>query len=158
MITKRRLQRLAICLLLCFGVSSLGGFFTQGSIDPWYTTLNRPLLTPPGWLFGPVWTLLYAMMAIALWLVWESPTPKKSPAITAFGIQLALNALWSPLFFYLKNPGLAFIEIILLWISIIATLYLFKRHSKTAALLLVPYLLWVSFAVYLNLFFWLLNA
>jgi tryptophan-rich sensory protein len=124
----------------------------------WYADLNKPAWNPPGWIFGPVWTALYAMMAVAAWLVWQQGgfVVQRRP-LGMFLAQLALNALWTPLFFGLRHPGLAFAEIILLWLAILATLLAFRPVSRTAAWLLVPYLAWVSFAAVLNGTIWRLN-
>jgi translocator protein len=140
---------------LCFAAAWVGSLFTPGE---WYERLIKPALTPPGWVFGPVWTLLYATMGVAAWLVWQRRGfAGAARALGLFLLQLGLNALWSYLFFGLKNPGLAFLNIVALWLVILATLMAFHRHYRPAGLLLLPYLLWVSFAVYLNLEFWRLN-
>ncbi len=123
-----------------------------------YGALVQPAWAPPTWLFGPVWTLLYATIAVAGWLVWRKDgwTGART-ALTVFAVQLVLNALWTPLFFGAGLFGVAFVEIVLLWLSIVATIVLFARHSRPAAGLLVPYLAWVTFASALNLAIWLLN-
>ncbi len=146
---------IAICLLA--GV--IGSFFTVQNIPTWYTTLNKPFFNPPNWIFGPVWTILYILMGIALFLVLNKKEVKgeKGTAILFFGIQLFLNLLWSILFFGLKSPVAGLLEIGILWISIVFTIFLFYRISKLSALLLAPYLLWVSFATVLNYFIWRLN-
>ncbi len=125
----------------------------------WYASLRKPSWNPPGWIFGPVWTALYAMMAVAAWLVWRRGgfAAQRRP-LGWFLAQLALNAAWTPLFFGLHWPGVAFAEIVLLWLAIVATLAAFRRVSRTATLLLVPYLLWVTFATVLNFTLWRLNA
>jgi benzodiazapine receptor len=145
----------AICLL----VGGIGGFFSASSVKTWYATLNRPAFSPPGWLFGPVWTMLYIMMGVAAGLVWRQgiATPAVKAAIAAFVIQLILNAIWSPLFFGLRSPLLGLVDIVPLWLAIVVTIILFWQVHKTAAILLVPYLLWVSFATLLNLRLWQLN-
>ena len=142
-------------LLLCFAASAMGALFMPGE---WYAALNKPAWNPPGWIFGPVWTVLYAMMAVAAWLVWQRGgfAAQRRP-LGLFLAQLALNALWTPLFFGLRQPGLAFAEIILLWLAILATLLAFRPVSRAAAWLLVPYLAWVSFAAVLNGTLWRLN-
>jgi tryptophan-rich sensory protein len=120
--------------------------------------LVQPALTPPGWVFGPVWTLLYIMMGVAAWLVWRRyGLAGAFWPLGLFILQLGLNALWSYLFFGLKNPGLAFLDIVALWLAILATLIAFWHYYPPAGQLLLPYLLWVTFAVYLNLQFWRLN-
>jgi len=153
-----------IKLIMAVGVSALAGvvgaMFTTPAIPTWYATLTMPLLTPPNWVFGPVWTTLYVLMGIALWLVWKdkaaAPEARRR-ALMLFFLQLALNVLWSYFFFGLQNPGLAAAEIILLWLSIRATMISFGNISHPAQLLLVPYMLWVSFATYLTIAIWLLN-
>ena len=143
-------------LSLTFAAAVFGGQFTPG---PWYAQLAKPGITPPAWVFGPVWTALYAMMAVAAWLVWKQRGfAGASLALTLFIVQLALNALWSWIFFGLHNPGLALAEIQLLWLAVLATLLAFRRHHKTAGLLLLPYLIWVTFAVVLNFLIRQMNA
>lgn len=152
----RRLLALAGWVLLCFAASSLGGLFGPGE---WYGTLKKPSWNPPGWIFGPVWTALYTTMAVAAWLVWrQGGWGKQRKPVLIFLVQLALNALWTPLFFGLHRPGVAFAEIVLLWLAIAATLAAFCRVSLIAAGLLVPYLAWVSFAAVLNFTLWRLNV
>lgn len=142
-------------LLLCFVAAAVGALFMPGE---WYAALNKPAWNPPGWIFGPVWTALYAMMAVAAWLVWKRGglAAQRRP-LGLFLTQLALNALWTPLFFGLRQPGVAFAEIILLWLAILATLLAFRPVSRAAAWLLAPYLAWVSFAAVLNATLWRLN-
>ncbi len=144
----------------------IGSFFTTPSIAGWYAGIVKPTLNPPAWVFGPVWTALYALMGISLFLIW-----KQHPyilenirmlrlwklGIALFFIQLILNTLWSIIFFGLHSPGGAFIEIIFLWLAILATIIAFAKISRPAAWLLVPYILWVSFAMYLNYSIWMLN-
>jgi benzodiazapine receptor len=146
---------LAFWLTVTFSAAWVGSRFQPGE---WYAGLVKPVLTPPAWVFGPVWTLLYLMMAIAAWLVWRTLglTGALGP-LGLFLMQLALNALWSYIFFGLQRPGLAFLDIVALWLAILATLIAFWRANPTAGLLLFPYLLWVSFATYLNFQFWRLN-
>ena len=124
----------------------------------WYASLNKPSWNPPAWIFGPVWTLLYTMMAVAAWLVWRRGgfAVHRKP-LACFLVQLALNAAWTPLFFGLHQPGWAFAEIVLLWLAIVATLAAFWRVHRPAAWLLVPYLAWVSFATFLNFTLWQMN-
>lgn len=145
-------------LLLCYGVAAGGSVFTAASVRDWYPTLVKPSWNPPSWVFGPVWTLLYTMMAVAAWLVWkrrgEAPV---GLALGVFGVQLALNFAWSLLFFGLHRPDLALLDIALLWLSILATIILFWRPSTLAGALLIPYLLWVTFASALNYAIWQLN-
>lgn len=137
----------------------IGSVFTTPSIPTWYATLARPALNPPAWVFGPVWTTLFALMGIAAFLVWRKGLDRRDVKI-ALGIfigQLVLNTLWSIIFFGLHSPGGAFIEIIFLWLAILATIITFAKISRPAAWLLLPYILWVSFAGYLNFSIWSLN-
>jgi tryptophan-rich sensory protein len=147
---------LIIFLVACFAVAALGSLATTPEIPGWYSTLSKPSWNPPNWLFGPVWTTLYAMMAVAAWLVWRRAG--WSSAITLFIIQLILNLAWSFIFFKFHSPGLAFIEIVLLWATIVATTVKFSGISQSAALLFIPYLLWVTFAAALNFSIWRLNS
>jgi len=151
--------KLVVSFLLCQMAGVIGGFFTASSVNTWYATLTKPAFSPPNWLFSPVWITLYLLMGISLFLVWRKglQTEGIKTALLFFGVQLALNTLWSILFFGLKMPLLAVIEILILWYFILITLLKFRRISKPAALLLVPYLLWVSFAAVLNFFLWYLN-
>jgi benzodiazapine receptor len=145
-----------ISLAVVFAAASVGSRYMPGE---WYAALRRPALTPPNWIFGPVWTVLYLLMGIAAGLVIRQAGWRRSiPAIGLFLLQLALNAAWSYLFFGLKQPGAALVDIGLLWLAIGATIFVFARWSKLAAALLVPYWLWVSFASYLNFEFWRLNG
>lgn len=150
---------LIVAVILSLSAGAIGSIFTFNSIQDWYQFLEKPVLNPPNWVFGPVWTLLYILMGVALFLIWKKGWKDKKVkiAINIFFIQLVLNALWSILFFGLQNPLLAFIEIVVLWISIVITMEKFYQISKPAMELLIPYLLWVSFAGYLNAFIWLLN-
>lgn len=142
-----------------FGAAALGSTVTSSSLDGWYPTLTKPAWNPPNWIFGPVWTTLYLLMAIAAWLVYRRGgwRPARG-ALGLYGLQLALNVAWSAIFFGLRAPGLAFAEILLLWLAITATGFAFGMHSRVAALLLVPYLAWTSFAALLNFTLWRLNA
>jgi benzodiazapine receptor len=148
---------LAVFVLICFA-AGLGGLVTSPQIPGWYADLAKPAWTPPDWIFGPVWTLLYLMMAIAAWLVWRQDgfAGVKLP-LALFAIQLVLNSLWSVLFFGLQSPGAAAVEIVLLWVAILATLIAFWRRSKLAGGMLMPYLAWVGFAAVLNFAIWRLN-
>jgi tryptophan-rich sensory protein len=151
----RKILGLLGWLLLCFASAAGGAVFMPGE---WYASLNKPAWNPPGWIFGPAWTTLYAMMAVAAWLVWQRGgfAAQRRP-LGLFLAQLALNALWTPLFFGLRQSGVAFAEILLLWLAIGATLLAFRPVSRAAAWLLVPYLAWVSFAAVLNGTIWRLN-
>ncbi|MFH2021964.1 MAG: TspO/MBR family protein [Patescibacteria group bacterium] len=153
------LVKLIISIIICQLAGGIGALFTTSAIPTWYKTLNKPVFSPPNWLFGPVWTLLYALMGISAYLIYQEGIGKKEvrAALVIFGGQLVLNALWSILFFGLKNPLLAFGEIILLWLFIILTIIKFYALNRTAAYLLLPYLFWVSFASILNFSIWYLN-
>ena len=148
---------LGLCgwLLLCFAAASLGAVFMPGE---WFAALRKPAWNPPGWVFGPVWSALYTMMAVAAWLVWKRGgfAAQRQP-LALFLAQLVLNAAWTPLFFGLHRPGVAFAEIILLWLAIAWTIAAFWRVHRVAAWLLAPYLAWVSFAAVLNGTLWRLN-
>ncbi|OGY18490.1 MAG: hypothetical protein A2900_03485 [Candidatus Chisholmbacteria bacterium RIFCSPLOWO2_01_FULL_50_28] len=147
---------LLISLGIAFGVAFLGSSVTTPSISGWYASLNKPSFNPPAWVFAPVWTILFAMMAIASFLVWKKQKKMKIP-LQLYGIQLFLNFLWSFLFFGLRRPDLALLEIALLWIVIQLTLRAFYAVDKLASYLLVPYILWVSFAAFINFSIVLLN-
>lgn len=143
--------------MVCQLAGVVGAVFTVSQVQIWYPTLIKPPLNPPAWLFGPVWAGLYLLMGIALYLVWESHSKDKSRALWLFAVQLALNAIWSPVFFGAHSIGSALAIIVLMWSAIVMTILIFKKISKPAAALLVPYILWVSFATYLNFALWWLN-
>jgi len=146
--TLQSVAALALLVVVVFGVAAVGATFAPGE---WYRSLEKPAFNPPSWVFAPVWTALYVTMALAAWLVWRrAPLRRLFWPGSAFTLQLALNGLWSFLFFGLHRPWLAFAEIVLLWLAIGATILLFARVRRLAAALLVPYLLWVSFAAVLN--------
>jgi translocator protein len=151
---------LVVFVVACFSAALIGSVFTSSSIPVWYETLLKPSFSPPNWLFGPVWTVLYLSMAVAGWLVWQQRgrNPTIALPLALFGIQLVLNILWSVLFFGLQAPGTALVEIIVLWAAILATLLSFWRVSKGAGWLLGPYLAWVTFAAVLNFEIWRLNS
>lgn len=150
---------LAVFVLICFAAAGLGGLVTAANIPNWYAAIIKPTWNPPNWIFGPVWSCLYLMMAVSAWLVWRQVglAGTKLPLVL-FAIQLALNSLWSALFFGLHSPGMAAVEIVILWLAIVATMVAFFRSSKIAGWLLVPYLAWVSFAAVLNFTIWRLNT
>jgi tryptophan-rich sensory protein len=160
-IVRRRMVRafaLLLALGLCLGVGGLGALATTPEIENWYRTLTRPAWTPPDWVFGPVWTALYVMMAVAAWLVWAASRSGGARApLAAFGLQLLLNLGWSWLFFGLHEPGWAAVEILALLVAIAVTIRLFLPRSRMAASLLVPYFVWVGFAAALNFTIWRLN-
>jgi tryptophan-rich sensory protein len=173
--------KLLTSLTITLAAGWVGSIFTMPAIDGWYAGLVKPALNPPSWVFGPVWSLLYVLMGIALFLVWKNdflvirPLIRKRPTwnrlserlwvgdlqkvniILVFLVQYILNIKWSFLFFYLKSPILALLCIIALWVAILYTIVNFYRVSRAAAWLLLPYLAWVSFATYLNFMFWQLN-
>lgn len=153
--------KLIISLAIPFFAAVIGSSFTFEAIPTWYATLQKPPLSPPNWIFGPVWTIIYLLMGLSFYLLWTQKTKrkkeKKGTAIELFLIQLTLNALWSILFFGLQNPFFALIGILFLWAAILSTIIYFYKISKPAAYLLYPYLLWVSFAAYLNFVIWKIN-
>lgn len=151
------IERLFLCLLLCLGGGWTTGLLTQHGITDWYPHLIKPYGTPPNVVFPIVWTILYIFMAFALALLWTSKTAKKKKAFLLFAIQLLLNFSWSWLFFYLQQPGLALVDITLLWLSIFFTIRCFWRHTRYGSYLLILYLAWVTYACYLNLFIWMYN-
>ena len=154
---KKWVSRLLIAILICQFAGIIGSVFTTPSIPTWYAGINKPDFNPPNWLFAPVWTTLFFLMGISLYLVWEKGIKTSRLAVYVFSAQLILNIIWSLLFFGLQNPFFAFIEIIILWVAILATILLFYRISKKAAILLIPYIAWVSFAAFLNYSIWILN-
>lgn len=152
--------KIAIALVVCLTVGYSASMVTRPSVAEWFPTIEKPFFNPPNWVFMPVWTLLYILMAIAAGLVWDKVKEQNEAVKKALGfflIQLTLNAIWSYLFFGLKNPMLALIEIVLLWLMIYETYLKFIKINKTAAYLLIPYLAWVSFATVLNASIWWLN-
>lgn len=150
---------LVVFLLGCGGVSAIGGWATSTSVATWYTGLARPAFTPPDWVFAPVWTVLFLLIAIAGWRVWlRRRSCNVGAALTVYTIQLALNLGWSLLFFGMQRVDLATIKILLLWTAIALNLLLFVRIDRIAGLLLAPYLLWVSFAALLTVRIWQLNG
>jgi tryptophan-rich sensory protein len=149
---------LACAVAACFAAAGIASLYTTPAIPVWYAALRKPAWNPPAWVFGPVWTLLYLMMAVAVWLVWrERGFAGAGGALALFTLQLILNALWSIIFFGRRNPALALVEIFFLWAAIFATMLSFWRVSQPATWLMWPYLLWVTFAGFLNLNIWKLN-
>lgn len=145
---------------VCLAVGAVGALTTASSVDTWYEDIQKPGWTPPDGVFGPVWTLLYVMMGVSAWLVWDSSHAQGTQrrlALTFFAVQLALNALWSQLFFGLRSPALALIGITVLWVAILSTLLRFRRIRSAAGWMLAPYLAWVTFAMALNAAIWSLN-
>ncbi len=151
--------KLVIAIVVAELAGIIGSVFTAPSIPTWYAELAKSALNPPAWIFGPAWTTLYFLMGVAAFLVWRRGLERKEvkTALTIFGGQLILNTIWSIIFFGLHNPFWALIEIIVLWLAILATILAFYKISRTAAYLLLPYILWVSFATYLNYSIWMLN-
>lgn len=149
--------KLVLSLIFPQIAGGLGAFFTLDSVRDWYLTINRPSWNPPNWIFGPVWTTLYVLMGIACYLIWKSNHPEKRKLLTLYFIQLGLNALWSPAFFGAQSPLFGLIVIIPLWVLILNCILQFRKVSNWASGLMVPYLLWVSFATVLNMAIWWLN-
>jgi tryptophan-rich sensory protein len=151
--------KLVISVALPLAVGGLSGFATARGVSTWYPTLVKPSFNPPAWVFGPVWTVLYIMMGVAAFLVWQRGLDGDGVriALTAFAVQLALNGIWSILFFGMHAPGWALAEIILLWMAIGTSTLLFWRVVPSAGVLLLPYWMWVSFATVLNASLWWLN-
>jgi tryptophan-rich sensory protein len=150
---------LGLSIAICFSAAGIGSLFTDPEIGGWYARIEKPSWTPPNWVFGPVWSVLYLMMAVAAWLVWkEKGFAGAAAPLALFGAQLVFNALWSIFFFGMHRMGLALLDIILLWSAILATLLSFWRVSPAAGALMIPYLLWVTYASALNYSIWRLNS
>jgi len=150
--------KLVASVILCQIAGLLGSLFTTPAIPTWYKTLNKPFFTPPNWIFSPVWISLFILMGISLFFVWRrTDHPKFKIAFIFFFVQLILNILWSVAFFGLKSPLLGLVDIVLLWVAILLTIQHFFKVSKFAGALLLPYLLWVTFAALLNFSLWFLN-
>lgn len=178
----KKISKLLISLSVCLFSGAVGSVFTTPAIGNWYYFLDKPSFSPPNWIFAPAWTTLYILMGISLYLVWSKNWEinvsqkdeeakvwnkiskkllvgswREENVIAIFALQLILNILWSVVFFGLKSPGLAFFEILMLWFAILYMIVNFYRVSKTAALLQIPYIVWVSFAAFLNYSVWMLN-
>ncbi len=153
------LIKLIVSVGIPMSIGGIAGYFTSSSVDGWFTTIVKPSFNPPNWLFAPVWTALYIMMGIAFYIVWISDADKKTKntAILIYAFQLVANFLWSFIFFYTQQPGWALVDIGLMWILILLTIFQFGKISSAAAWLLVPYICWVSFASILNFAIWKLN-
>lgn len=158
-LTESKVFKLVVSIIIAEAIGIIGSFFTTPSIPIWYEFLIKPSFNPPSWIFAPVWTTLFLLMGIAAYFVWIQGWENKDVkiALTVYGTQLALNLLWSILFFGLQSPFSGFLEIILLWIAIALTIITFYKISKKAAYLMIPYILWVSFAAILNFTIWQLN-
>lgn len=150
-------MRLIVCIAVCLGAAWFGSSLTRPGLQPWYANLTKPTWTPPNWMFGPVWTVLFLMMAIAAWLIWRKAGLTSVPT-RLFLLQLFLNVTWSGLFFRLHSPGAACVEIVLLWSVILVTMIVFWRVVPIAGWLLLPYLIWVGYAAALNFSIWRLNS
>lgn len=157
--TMKNFPKLIISIIACELVGFLGTPFTLNAIPTWYSTLEKPFFAPPNWIFGPVWTLLYFLMGVAFYLIWKQGWQKKKirAAGKYFVVQLAINFIWSPIFFGLRSPLLGLIVIVTMWVLILTTIKKFYPISQLAAYLLVPYLLWVTFATMLNAAIVILN-
>lgn len=155
----KNIYKLVTSIALCQGAGIIGSFFTISSINNWYNLLNQPSFRPPNWLFGPVWTVLYTLMGISVYWIWMKGTKKNTVrnAITLFLVHIVLNASWSIVFFGLHNIGLALVNIVVLLIFIKMVMMKFYKIDKKASYILIPYILWVSFATALNYSIWMLN-
>jgi tryptophan-rich sensory protein len=153
----KRIATLFIFIIICLFVGALGGAATESSRTSWYSGLQKPYLNPPDWIFAPVWTTLYLFIAIAGWRIWNAHIPNRNSMRFLFIAQLALNGAWSFLFFGLRNPLTGLVDIVLLWIFLLALVRLSWQEERISSYLLTPYLLWVSFAAYLNAGIWWLN-
>jgi len=155
---KAKLLKLLGSLILPIGLGSIAGIITAKEISAWYAALNKPSFNPPGYLFGPVWSALYILMGVSMFLIWNTPkTTLRQKALTVFGVQLFFNFWWSILFFSFHTILLSLVDILLLWFLIIYMITLFKKIKPVAAYLQIPYLLWVTFATVLNICIWYLN-
>ncbi len=158
MTTPKKIGAFFLSLLIPLAVGGISGFFTVSAIPGWYQTIQKPTWNPPNWVFGPVWTTLYVLMGIAMYLVWTRPcTPERQGALYLNAIQLVLNFFWSLIFFNLHAIGTALIEIGVLWVLIVWTMFAYDKVYKPAAWLLLPYIVWVTFATILNFTIWRLN-
>jgi tryptophan-rich sensory protein len=148
---KKNWQTLMPFLTICLAIELIGAWATHQSLKTWYQTLIKVSWNPPAWVFAPVWTFLYILIAVAGWLIWEAPYSKKrTVSLVLYGVQLILNVAWPLLFFWSKNPSLALIDLVFLWVVIVLTLLYFWRVNRLAACLMFPYLLWTTFAITLN--------
>jgi len=155
---KSKTVKFVISITLPFLAAFVGSYFTTPSIATWYAYLNKPTFSPPNWIFAPVWTLLYILMGISFYIIWGASSKKnKGGAMGVYIAQLVLNSMWSIVFFGLHNLGLALVVIAILWVLILLTIIRFYKFNKIAGIILIPYILWVSFASFLNLTVFLLN-
>ena len=154
----RQIRRLIICIALPLVTGALSGYIIKDDITGWYAQLQKPVFDPPNWLFAPVWTLLYILMGVSYFMIYElKPDDTRAKALLAFYVQLGLNFFWSIIFFNMHRPAAALLEIALLWVSILLMIFLFRKLNPLAAYLQIPYLLWVSFATLLNAAIWTMN-
>jgi len=153
----KKFLQFAASISVCLLAGAVGSAFTFQNIPTWYAGLNKPFFSPPNWLFGPVWTILYLMMGVSLFLVFVKEKEKFTKPVKIFLLHLAVNSLWSIVFFGMRNPGLAYIVIIILWLMIFYLINIFNNIDKRASRLLYPYFAWVTFASFLNLAVWYLN-
>lgn len=152
----KNILKLIISITVPLLAGFIGSYFTMPAIPSWYAELTKPNLNPPNWIFAPVWTTLYILMGISFFMIWQKG--RHNLQMVVFGAQIILNTTWSFFFFGMQRLDVAFLNIVLLWIMIVLTIVLFFRVSKIAAYLLIPYIIWVSFASYLNLAIWMLNG
>ena len=157
LVPERISMRLTICIGVCLAAAWLGSLLTRPALKPWYAGLAKPRWTPPNWLFGPAWTILFLAMAFAAWLVWRRSSLTAFP-MQLFLLQLLLNVAWSAIFFRFRSPGGAFIEIAMLWCAILLTTIAFGRSAPLPGWLMIPYLMWVTYAAALNFAIWRLNS
>ncbi len=153
------ITKLSVSIGLTLLTGVIGSLFTSSAVNGWYLTLEKPVLNPPSWIFGPMWTLLYIMMGVAAFIIWKKGWSRRDVklALLIFGVQLLLNAGWSIIFFGLRSPGWALLELIVLWFIILWMMVIFYRISKPTIYLILPYLIWTGFAGYLNYAIWSLN-
>ncbi|HSL89431.1 MAG TPA: TspO/MBR family protein [Ignavibacteriaceae bacterium] len=155
---KSDITKLVISILIPLALGAIAGRFTAQAVPDWFASLNRPLFSPPNWIFGPVWTVLYLLLGISLFLIWKQfPSKQRNNALWIFSLQMFLNFIWSFVFFYFNQIGLALFVITGLWISIIFMLISFYKIKPLSAYLNIPYLLWVTFALVLNAGYFILN-
>lgn len=155
----KKVLRFIISIIICQSAGIFGSLFTFEAVPDWYITLEKPFFAPPNWIFGPVWIILYFLMGVSLYIVWKDELKSKTRNVffVVFGIQLILNALWSLLFFGLRSPLLGLIDILILDVMLVVTIFYAKRVSKYAAMLLIPYMVWIIIASVLNYAIMVLN-
>jgi tryptophan-rich sensory protein len=151
-------KRWFFCVFVCLLIGGIGSIAHHATVGTWYAALIKPIGTPPNWVFPLVWTAIYIMIGTSWWLFWEAPGFGKASGWMIFFAQLFLNFLWPWIFFWMEHTGVAFAELVVLWFAILVNVFLFARHSWTAATLLLPYLAWVTYAGYLNFGIWFMNS